>query len=89
MTSLRQALTRALRTTRRQDSVTATTTKIDGCKTCRFASELVSYSVHQCRRHAPRYEVVPHWTDLRKYVPTWPLVNSGDWCGDHEKRSEG
>lgn len=61
----------------------------DTCETCRFAEPKRDYGrTQECRRHAPAGLTVPHWHDLRQYIPIWPVMEPYNWCGDFEKRKE-
>lgn len=57
----------------------------DTCHTCHFAGPPFNYEDHKCLRHAPEVRTVESHVDLRRHVPVWPIVRSGDWCGDYQR----
>jgi hypothetical protein len=58
------------------------------CETCTFAAQHSGYQQHQCRRNAPSLSDVPEHLDLRQHVPSWPIVRSDDWCGEHRATTQ-
>jgi hypothetical protein len=53
------------------------------CENCRFSLTTNLYDEFQCRRHAPKQRKNRPW-GFPELVTTWPMVRSGDWCGDWE-----
>lgn len=57
----------------------------ESCKVCVYAFASGYSETHQCRRRAPVAEKVPHYEDVREWVPRFPIVMSSDWCGEFER----
>ncbi len=51
--------------------------KEKSCATCRFSSG--TNGIVNCKRHAP-------FKGRESSMAAWPLVQSGDWCGDWEEK---
>jgi hypothetical protein len=55
------------------------------CRTCRHydaADNRVQDSHGTCRRHAPQPRLTTEERPKDVYFVDWPLVSSGDYCGD-------
>ena len=59
------------------------------CETCFFSGEKFNFNDHQCRRRSPEMEKVPAHIDIRMFIPVWPIVKAGDWCGEHKPKEGG
>lgn len=58
------------------------------CESCRFAQTTGLWQQAECRRHSPvGIKDRGQYVDPR-YLPQWPLVTFGDWCGDYEARPQ-
>lgn len=59
----------------------------ENCASCRFFKPYDDESGEgQCRRRAPLPRVVDS-DDIKRdmaFVPFWPVLNGGDWCGEWE-----
>lgn len=56
------------------------------CSACAYAGPRMGYEDHECRRRAPVAERVDAAQDLRQWVPRFPVMKAGDWCGDFANR---
>lgn len=57
------------------------------CYVCRFGFDAM-FGV-ECRKHAPLVRVVDPCIDIRQFVPVFPVMNKGEWCGDFEAKEGG
>lgn len=58
------------------------------CSRCRYFLEITIDTEGECRRFAPQprqMRFAPRRSPHDDYVPEWPTVNAGDWCGEFEE----
>lgn len=43
----------------------------------------------ECRRYAPKPKEYAEGPVIKAVVPSWPLVEKDDWCGEYSERGRG
>lgn len=61
----------------------------ESCKLCRFAGEKQYFNDYPCHRRAPMVRMVAGSQDIRMHVPTFPIMNGDDWCGEFQAETAG